>query len=90
MASSDDDPNTHGPLAKREHQNRLAPVDQTPAERIAELREAVGDARHKVDDSLKRIRRDVDHLTDVDGWIRDNPWRSVGIAFGIGFYLGFR
>lgn len=62
--------------------------------------EKVSALREKIQDNLARARasladaqaamvdkaKEVGHATDE--YVRDNPWKSVGIAAGVGFVIG--
>jgi ElaB/YqjD/DUF883 family membrane-anchored ribosome-binding protein len=62
--------------------------------------EKVVAAREKVQDSLQRAKVKLAEVEDViidsgkqaaratDEYVRDNPWRAVGIAAGIGVIIG--
>ena len=62
--------------------------------------ERVAAAREKVSDSLQRAKVKLAEVEDVivdkskqaaratDEYVRDNPWRAVGIAAGIGVIIG--
>jgi ElaB/YqjD/DUF883 family membrane-anchored ribosome-binding protein len=62
--------------------------------------ERVATAREKVQDSLQRAKVKLAEVEDViidqskqaaratDEYVRDNPWRAVGIAAGIGVIIG--
>jgi ElaB/YqjD/DUF883 family membrane-anchored ribosome-binding protein len=62
--------------------------------------EKVASARHKVQDSLQRVKAELADVEDVlvdqgrqaarvaDEYVRSNPWQSVGIAAGIGVIIG--
>ena len=47
-------------------------------------------AKVKIGHGYDRARKDFDQLsTDVNAYVRDNPGRSVLIAAGVGFLVGF-
>jgi len=53
-------------------------------------RERVGQAKDGIRHGYDRARKDMDQLShDVNVYVRDNPGRSVLIAAGAGFLLGF-
>lgn len=53
-------------------------------------REGYGAAKEKLGTGYERARKDMDQLVgDVNVYVRDNPGRSVLIAAGVGFVLGF-
>ncbi len=49
---------------------------------LAKARASLADAQAAMVDKAK----EVGHATDE--YVRDNPWKSVGIAAGIGFVIG--
>ena len=51
-------------------------------ERLADAKVRLADAQAAVVDRAKQ----VGHATD--DYVHDNPWRSVGVAAGIGFIVG--
>ncbi len=53
-------------------------------------RERAGVAAETLREGYGRARKDMDKLSeDVTTYVRDNPGRSVLIAAGIGFLIGF-
>ena len=62
--------------------------------------ERVAAAREKVEESLHRAKLKLADVEDVlidrgkeaarvtDEYVRDNPWRAVGIAAGVGVIIG--
>lgn len=53
-------------------------------------RERVTQAREGIKHGYDRARKDLDQLSgDVNVYVRDNPGRSILIAAGVGFALGF-
>lgn len=53
-------------------------------------RERVEQARDGIKHGYERARKDFDQLSgDVNVYVRDNPGRSILIAAGVGFALGF-
>lgn len=61
------------------------------ATRVSErAREGYDVAREKAGHGYERARKDLDQLTtDVNAYVRDNPGRSILIAAGVGFLVGF-
>lgn len=62
-------------------------------EKVAELRGRIQDHLNAAKSSLADAQaavidraRQVGHATD--DYVHDNPWRSVGVAAGIGFIVG--
>lgn len=54
------------------------------------LKQGYGTARESLKQGYDKARKDFDQLTDDVGvYVRDNPGRSVLIAAGIGFLIGF-
>ncbi len=57
-------------------------------------------ARDRVAESLKQMRVELESaeraamakakhaVTEVDHYAHENPWQAVGIAVGVGFFLG--
>ncbi|HVS63572.1 MAG TPA: hypothetical protein VMT85_08720 [Thermoanaerobaculia bacterium] len=64
---------------------------RTQASKATEVaKERYGTAKENVRHGYDRARKDVDQLIDdVNVYVRDNPGRSVLIAAGLGFALGF-
>lgn len=50
--------------------------------RLADAKLRIADAEAAVVDKAKQVGR------AADNYVHDNPWRSVGIAAGIGFIVG--
>jgi ElaB/YqjD/DUF883 family membrane-anchored ribosome-binding protein len=61
------------------------------AERAGEYaKERFDTAKESLKHGYDRTRKDVDQLADDVGvYVRDNPGRSIMIAAGIGFLIGF-
>ena len=54
------------------------------------VKDRYGVAREGLDRGYDSARKDLDQLTgDVNAYVRDNPGRSVLIAAGLGFMIGF-
>ncbi len=69
-----------------------ATAHQTEGKVVA-LRERIGDnlreARYKLvdaEEALKAKTREVARVTD--DYVHENPWRSIGIAAGVGLVVG--
>lgn len=58
--------------------------------RTAEIRANIERARRQISDSLTDIQTNVEETLNWRGWIEENPWKTVGVAFGVGFFLGLR
>ena len=66
-------------------------------QQAAELRQAIEDSRLQIEESLGDLQRDTEEIRaraldafDLSRWAREHPWRLVGVAAAVGFYLGFR
>lgn len=69
----------------------LVPSDfDADEERILHLHESIAHSRRQISDSLDQVRSEVQQAVDWRGWVEEHPWESVGLAFGVGFILGFR
>lgn len=67
---------------------------------INDAGQGYGDARIKLEDSLKKARRELasvekavtqavaDGLQETDRYVRAHPWESVGVSAGIGAGIG--
>lgn len=62
-------------------------------EKLTELRHKVEQSLHVAKERLAEIQADIylkakaaAKVTDV--YVHDNPWRSIGVAAGIGFLIG--
>jgi len=51
-------------------------------ERLAKAKDSLADAQVLVADRAKQVGR------AADDYVHDNPWRSIGIAAGIGIIVG--
>ncbi len=58
--------------------------------KVQSLRSAMESTRHQIADSLDDIQHSVEQTMDWQGWVAENPWKAVGYAFAVGFYLGIR
>jgi len=53
-------------------------------------RERYGTAKERLGQGYERARKDLDQLSgDVTTYVRDNPGKSVLVAAGLGFLIGF-
>lgn len=62
--------------------------------------EKVAEVRAKVEDSLNSAKRKLENIQDetiaktkvatqaADAYVRDNPWRSLGLAASLGVVIG--
>lgn len=56
--------------------------------------------KQKLESTLKSAKAEIDHLEDVvvrkskeaahhaDGYVRENPWKTAGVAAGVGLLIG--
>ena len=56
----------------------------------AELREELARTRTQVADTAQALRRQLHDAWDVRQWVARRPGISLGIAFGVGLWLGIR
>jgi ElaB/YqjD/DUF883 family membrane-anchored ribosome-binding protein len=78
----------------------VADAEQLLAATAGQAGEGVSELRSKVQASLAQAKARVSHLQEVglerakaagkatDAYVHDNPWRSIGIAAGIGVLVG--
>lgn len=81
-----------GELTRRES-TELARSDAdelTDEERILRIQESMNESRRQVAENLDQLRVEMRDAADWRGWVQRQPWGTVGVAFGIGFFLGFR
>jgi len=71
----------------------LAATAHQTGERVTELRERMQEnlrnARHKLadaEDAIKAKTREVAKATDH--YVHEHPWKSIGIAAGVGLVIG--
>ena len=62
-------------------------------EKIQEVRaraeQSLQQAKGRLSELEQDARRRAQEMTDAtEGYVRDNPWQSVGIAAGVGLLLG--
>ena len=62
--------------------DKIADIRARAADRIAAAKIKLAEAEAAVVDRAKQMGR------AADDYVHDNPWRSVGIAAGIGFIAG--
>jgi ElaB/YqjD/DUF883 family membrane-anchored ribosome-binding protein len=55
----------------------------------AELREEIARTRTQVADTAQALRRQL-QIWDVRHWVAQRPGLSLGVAFGVGLWLGIR
>jgi len=78
-----------GELTERESTDLVRP-DESHEERLLRVRKSMADSRRQIADSLDRLRGEVRDAVDWRAWVDDHPVEAVGIAFGLGFMIGFR
>lgn len=64
--------------------------DEDPDAHADRLREDIRESRRQVSQNLDRLQDEVSRSVDVQAWVDEHPWETVGVAFTVGFYLGFR
>lgn len=64
--------------------------DEDPDARADRLREDIRESRRQISQNLDRLQDEVSRSVDVQTWVDEHPWETVGVAFTVGFYLGFR
>ena len=78
------------PQPQTYHGELLTSYPQDPDE----LRRDIEDTRRQIAHSFTEIRSELTHRVedalDWRQWVHDHPHTAVGIAFGIGLYLGIR
>lgn len=62
--------------------DKVSALREKIQDNLAKARASLADAQAAVVDKAK----EVGHATDE--YVRDNPWKSVGIAAGVGFVIG--
>lgn len=77
-----------GELTNRDSTS-LVRTDESHEERVMRVRESMIDSRRQIADSLDEIRGEVREAVDWRSWVDDHPVEAVGIAFGVGFVIGF-
>ncbi len=71
----------------------LRATSSQTGEKIQEIRahaeQSLMQARSRVTELEQEARRRAQEMADVtEGYMRDNPWQSVGIAAGVGLLIG--
>lgn len=62
--------------------DKIAEIRARTADRLAAAKIKLADAEAALVDRAKQVGR------AADDYVHDNPWRSVGLAAGIGFIAG--
>ncbi|HEY0721187.1 MAG TPA: YqjD family protein [Gammaproteobacteria bacterium] len=62
---------------------KVAELRSKAAHSISVMKERLGDVEHKVVEKTKAAAK----ATDV--YVHENPWKSIGIATGVGLAVGF-
>lgn len=64
-------------------------------DRVGRMKEKMGDVAESVKARAASLREQIrdtewdDVMNNVTGYVRDNPGKSVAIALGVGFAIGF-
>ncbi len=61
-----------------------------PGDEARRIQDSIDSARAQIARSLETIQDEVEETLDWKGWVADNPWKAVGVAAAIGFYVGLR
>lgn len=65
-------------------------VKTDAADEARRIQETIDGARVQIAASLEALQGEVVESLDWKGWVADNPWKAVGIAAAVGFYVGMR
>ncbi len=81
------------PVIDRSVQEDLGQLREDLAQLKADMQtmatEAYGMARERMTEAVDDVkRRGTEAAEAFEGHVQDNPWRSVGIAFGVGMLIG--
>lgn len=79
-----------GELTKRGGTDLVRRDHSADEERILQIRESMQESREKIAESLDQLRFEMQEAVDWRAWVEEHPWETVGIAFGVGFMIGFR
>ena len=63
---------------------------EAPPTEVDEIRASIAATRDRIARSLDDISGEVHERLDWQGWVRENPWKAVGVAAAFGLYLGLR
>jgi ElaB/YqjD/DUF883 family membrane-anchored ribosome-binding protein len=77
----------------REAEALLKATASHAGEKVDEVRaraeKTIAEARARLDDvEHQTVRRVKEFAGEADTYVRDNPWRAVGVAAGIGLVMG--
>jgi ElaB/YqjD/DUF883 family membrane-anchored ribosome-binding protein len=62
--------------------DKVAEIRTKATDRIANLKAQLLDAEAAIVEKAKQVGR------VTDDYVHDNPWRSIGVAAGVGFIVG--
>lgn len=79
-----------GELIERDSSNLVLSDYASDDERILEIRESMARSRQQIADNLEEIRAEFREAVDWRAWVEEHPWKATGVAFGVGFLIGFR
>lgn len=77
---------TEGQLVRAGERSLVVVSDEDPE--IARIKGAIEDARDKLAQSFTDLQQEVDERLDWQGWVREHPWKAVGLAFAAGLFFG--
>ena len=66
--------------AQREHQSA----------EVVEIQRAIEASHTRIRDNVQTLQEQLRHRLDWRNWVREHPFEAVGIAFGLGLFLGAR
>jgi len=55
---------------------------------IVRLRSEIEATRERIRSSLDHLHDEVEEKLDWHRYVREHPWRVVGVAFAVGFFFG--
>jgi len=76
-------------------EQKIDAAKESLGDRMGRVKDKVGDVADSVKARAAQLREKIretefnDVMDDVTGYVRDNPGKSVAIALGVGFALGF-
>lgn len=79
-----------GALARREaaHASGTAIAVSSGDGEIERLQAEIEAARLRLASSMELLREEVRDKVDWKRYVRENPWKAVGVAFAVGFFFG--